>query len=117
MRPRTDDISLADALAFEAFTDEQKRIAFAGVAMHDVMEDKIEEARREGFDDGITAGRRENIGGMERGALADEIDEQVNFLALAIPAIPVPPPVQGTIDELRDIRRKLTDIVDRLRHG
>lgn len=113
-RPRTDDISLADALAFDSFTPEQKRIAFAGVAMHDEMEDRIERARREGFDDGIEAGRREKLGEEERDPLCDDLDEQINKLALAIPMLPTGHSVET---ELRDIRRALTTIVDRLRHG
>lgn len=113
-RPRTDDISLADALAFDAFTPEQKRIAFAGVAMHDEIEDRVETARREGFDDGLAAARREHIEENERTDVCDALDEQVNKLALAIPMLPEGHSIG---DELRDIRRVLTSIVDALRNG
>lgn len=108
-RPRTDDISLADALAFDSFTPEQKRIAFAGVAIHDEMEDRIERARREAFDDGLAAAIEDR-----NTRFADEINEQTDRLALAISMLPEGHSIGG---ELRDIRRKLDALVDELRHN
>lgn len=99
-----DHLSLADALAFDSFTDEQKRIAYAGVELHSRIEEKLEEARVAGFDEGRIAAR-EN--------LADDIEEQANKLALAIPLLPTGHTAES---ELRMIRRALTDLVDGLRH-
>lgn len=114
--PHPDSISLADALAFDAFTDEQKRIAFAGVALHDTIEARLEDARREGFDDGHAAALDEtrDVRDARDADLADRIDDQANKLALAIPLLPL----GHTADaELRAIRRALTDLVDTLRNG
>ena len=110
---KADHLSLADALAFENFTDEQKRIAYAGVELHARMEQAREEGHREGYDQGKRDGHAEYTF-LDKQQLADEIDEQANKLALAIPLLPTGHTAEA---ELRTIRRALTDIVDTLRNG
>lgn len=62
--PLPEEVSVADAIAFDAFTPEQKRIAIAGVAIHQYLEDHIEtaleSARSDAHDEGY-AERGEQI--------------------------------------------------------
>jgi hypothetical protein len=39
--PLPEEVTVADAIAFDAFTPEQKRIAVAGVAIHEYLADHI----------------------------------------------------------------------------
>lgn len=45
-------MSLADALAFEELDEATKRVAYAGVMLHERMDKAREEGRIEGFDAG-----------------------------------------------------------------
>lgn len=53
--PYPEEVSVADAIAFEAFTDEQKRIAVAGIALHAYLRERESDARAEGFDAGVAS--------------------------------------------------------------
>lgn len=54
--PYPEEISLADALAFDAFTPEQRRIAIAGVALHRHLEERIAEEIASATSDGFDVG-------------------------------------------------------------
>jgi hypothetical protein len=55
--PLPEEVSIADAIAFDAFTPEQKRVAMAGVAIHEYLETRIteseERARSEAYERGV----------------------------------------------------------------
>lgn len=50
--------TVADIIAFNAWPDEQRRIAAAGVSFSDFVEEAREEARIAGFDAGMEEGRK-----------------------------------------------------------
>jgi hypothetical protein len=54
--PFPEEVSIADALAFEQWPPEQRRIAIAGLALDAMLRERESEARREGFDAGKKAG-------------------------------------------------------------
>lgn len=41
--PHPEEVSIADAIAFDNFTPEQKRVAIAGVAIHEWLQKRVEE--------------------------------------------------------------------------
>jgi hypothetical protein len=57
--PLPEEVTVADAIAFDAFTPEQKRVAVAGVAIHEYLSDRIEEvqeaAQAAAYDEGYAA--------------------------------------------------------------
>jgi hypothetical protein len=75
--PFPEEVSIADAMAFEAFTPEQKRIAVAGVAIHEYLKDRIEEevesARFRADEEGFARGR---------GAIDEALHHALDRLAL-----------------------------------
>jgi hypothetical protein len=50
--PFPEEVSVADAMAFESWSEEQKRIARAGIALGAYIAERESEARKEGFDAG-----------------------------------------------------------------
>jgi hypothetical protein len=57
--PFPEEVSVADAMAFEAWPEEQKRVARAGIALGAYIAERESEARKEGFDAGKAAGLAE----------------------------------------------------------
>lgn len=61
--PFPEEVSLADAMAFDDFTPEQKRIAVAGVAIQEWLQDRMkdaeEDARLRGYEQGHVHGLAE----------------------------------------------------------
>lgn len=62
--------SIADAIEFDNWTDEQKRIARAGIEVERVWGTRISDARAEGYDAGLAAARaideRDNAGAVRK---------------------------------------------------
>lgn len=92
---RTEDVSLADAMAFADFTEEQKRIAYAGVALHDQLDAAHEEGRQVGWREGNAAAVEEMTKAAGGRVLTDRMvldeiaairDEHAALLAFIAPA-------------------------------
>lgn len=75
--PLPEEVTVADAIAFDAFTPEQKRIAVAGVALHDYVAEHI----LDGIEDGIETAC-ENARAERTAEINDALHAALDKLAL-----------------------------------
>lgn len=91
--------TVADAIEFDRWTPEQKRIARAGIAIEERITEERSKARSEGFDAGKAAGLAEASSEL-KDKYEDVLAEAYTKLRLLIPRFA---PADSRVDDLREI--------------